>query len=103
MSKIIEQVRGTPSPKLELVMPPSPPLRSSPPKAPRQQKRGAGGWIKKIILFFLAVFILYNIWIFLHIAWWINHNPDNTAFMNSSLAKIQAEDPNAELRQKWVP
>lgn len=103
MSKIIEQVRGTPSPKLELIMPPSPPPQPTPKKAPRQKKRGSNGWLKKIILLCLSLFILYNIWIFLHIAWWINHNPDNTAFMNSSLAKIQAEDPNAELRQKWVP
>jgi monofunctional biosynthetic peptidoglycan transglycosylase len=51
----------------------------------------------------LAALLAYQLWIFGHILWWRNHNPSASAFMDTRLAEMQEDDPNAELRQRWVP
>ncbi len=52
----------------------------------------------------LVVFVvLYQSWIFAHVWWWIEHNPDSSAFMETRLEIMQAKNPEAELRYKWVP
>ncbi len=52
----------------------------------------------------LAVFVvLYQLWIFAHIWWWVDHNPDSSAFMEDRLEVLQEKNPDAELRHKWVP
>lgn len=62
--------------------------------------------IKKLLvrglLALLLIVVLYQLWIFLHICWWINHNPSSTAFMDDRLAILQENDPKAKLRHKWV-
>jgi len=57
----------------------------------------------KILAVLVAAIVLYNLWIFGHVVYWRNHNPEASAFMNEQLAKLQEDDPNAALRQKWVP
>lgn len=57
----------------------------------------------KIMAVLVAAIVLYNLWIFGHIVYWRSHNPAASAFMNEQLAKLQEDDPEAELRQKWVP
>lgn len=59
--------------------------------------------ISKLLAVLVAAFALYNLWIFSHIVYWRSHNPAASAFMNAQLAKLQEDDPEAELRQKWVP
>ncbi|AXK39536.1 monofunctional biosynthetic peptidoglycan transglycosylase [Crenobacter cavernae] len=51
----------------------------------------------------LAALVLYNLWIFGHIVYWRSSNPSASAFMNEQLARLQEDDPDAELRHKWVP
>jgi monofunctional glycosyltransferase len=52
----------------------------------------------------LAVFImLYQLWVLAHVWWWIDHNPDSSAFMETQLEILQDKNPDAELRQRWVP
>lgn len=51
----------------------------------------------------LLLVVLYQAWIFLHICWWINHNPDSSAFMDDRLQVLQQKNPEAELRHRWVP
>lgn len=60
----------------------------------------AGLWRGFAIL--LGLFLVYQIWIFAHVLWWIDHNPASSAFMQAGLARIQADRPDAELRHKWV-
>ncbi|MBM2884789.1 monofunctional biosynthetic peptidoglycan transglycosylase [Chromobacterium phragmitis] len=60
-------------------------------------------WILKILAALVAAFVLYNLWIFGHILYWRSHNPDASSFMNEQLAKLQQDDPEAELSHKWVP
>lgn len=60
-------------------------------------------WILRIGAVLLAALFLYNLWIFGHIVYWRSNNPSASAFMNEQLARLQEDDPNAELRHKWVP
>ena len=59
-------------------------------------------WIRRFVMIFLASLALYQIWLFGHICWWVNHNPSTSAFMESRLEALQDRDPDAELRHKWV-
>jgi monofunctional biosynthetic peptidoglycan transglycosylase len=54
------------------------------------------------LLAFVVIILLYQLWIFLHICWWINHNPSDSAFMQDRLEVLQEKNPDAELRHKWV-
>jgi monofunctional glycosyltransferase len=54
-------------------------------------------------LAFVLLVLFYQLWIFLHICWWINHNPDSSAFMEDRLEILQEKNPQAKLRHKWVP
>jgi len=55
------------------------------------------------VLALLALVLLYQLWIFLHIWWWVGHNPDSSAFMEDRLEILQEKNPEAELRHRWVP
>lgn len=60
------------------------------------------GFIKRGILLLIAFVLLYQVWIFLHICWWIKFNPSSSAFMEDRLEIIQEKRPDAELKHKWV-
>lgn len=55
------------------------------------------------ILALLVIITLYQVWLFAHIAWWVNHNPSTTAFMEQRLDAMQETNPDAKLQQQWVP
>jgi monofunctional glycosyltransferase len=55
------------------------------------------------LLWLFLLIVLYQAWIFLHICWWVNHNPDSSAFMENRLEIMQEKNPDAQLRHKWVP
>jgi monofunctional biosynthetic peptidoglycan transglycosylase len=65
--------------------------------------RAALRWLGKGIAVAIALVLLYQLWIFAHVLWWIDHNPTSTAFMAAGLARQQDKNPDAELRHKWVP
>jgi len=60
-------------------------------------------WIGKGIAAAIGLVLLYQLWIFAHVLWWIDHNPASTAFMEAGLARQQERNPDAELRHKWMP
>ncbi|WP_147694959.1 monofunctional biosynthetic peptidoglycan transglycosylase [Vogesella mureinivorans] len=60
-------------------------------------------WSLRIGAALLAALFLYNLWIFGHIVYWRSFNPSASAFMTEQLARLQEDDPGAELRHKWVP
>jgi monofunctional biosynthetic peptidoglycan transglycosylase len=60
------------------------------------------GWIGKGVAAAVGVVLLYQLWIFAHVLWWIDHNPGSTAFMAAGLARQQEKNPDAELRRQWV-
>ena len=46
--------------------------------------------------------LVYQLWIFLHICWWVNHNPSTSAFMEDRLEVLQEDNPDAVLKHRWV-
>jgi monofunctional biosynthetic peptidoglycan transglycosylase len=61
------------------------------------------GFLWRGLLALVVLVLVYQLWIFLHICWWVNHNPGSSAFMNDRLGLMQEKNPEAKLRHKWVP
>lgn len=59
--------------------------------------------IKLFFALFLLWVLLYQVWIFAHILWWVDHNPETTAFMEARLEVMQESHPGATLQQQWIP
>ncbi len=51
----------------------------------------------------LGLFALYQLWLFGHVWWWVEHNPTTTAFMEDRLERLRAKNPKAKLSHRWVP
>lgn len=60
-------------------------------------------WLWRGVAVLVVVVLVYQVWIFAHIWWWVDHNPSTSAFMDQRLATLQDKNPDAELRHKWVP
>lgn len=50
----------------------------------------------------LALFMLYQLWIFGHIVYWKWSPPAMTSFMSEQSSRIQEDNPEAEIRYQWV-
>lgn len=55
------------------------------------------------LLALVVLVLVYQLWIFLHICWWVHNNPDSSAFMQDRLSVMLDKNPEAKLRHKWVP
>jgi monofunctional biosynthetic peptidoglycan transglycosylase len=53
-------------------------------------------------LLIIALFVAYQLWLFAHVCWWINHNPETSAFMETQLQVLQSKNPDAELKYRWI-
>lgn len=60
-------------------------------------------WLWIGIGFIFLLLILYQLWLLAHVAWWVNHNPSTSAFMEERLEILQGKNPDAELHHRWVP
>lgn len=56
----------------------------------------------RIIVGAIYIIFLYQLWILLHIVWWIKFNPSSSAFMEDRLEIIQDKNPDATLKHRWV-
>lgn len=72
-------------------------------RASRKSQLSGRGWLVWIIGIPLLLFVLLQLWYFLHICWWVNHNPQSTSFMREQLSKIREKNPSAQLQHRWVP
>lgn len=63
---------------------------------------GFSGYVTRGLAIFFTVLFLYQLWIFLHICWWIKFNPSSSAFMEDRLEVIQEQNPEADLKYRWV-
>jgi monofunctional biosynthetic peptidoglycan transglycosylase len=61
------------------------------------------GFLWRGLLAFVVLVLVYQLWIFLSICWWVNHNPGSSAFMEDRLEILQEKNPEAKLRHKWIP
>jgi monofunctional biosynthetic peptidoglycan transglycosylase len=69
----------------------------------KKSKGRAMRWLGHSVKIFFAMLVLYQVWLFAHVCWWVKYNPSSSAFMNSRLELMHDKNPDAELRQKWVP
>lgn len=60
------------------------------------------GFIWRVLLALVLLVLLYQLWIFLHICYWVHQNPSSTAFMRDRLELMREENPDARLKHKWV-
>ncbi len=59
--------------------------------------------LRRLLLSALGLFLAYQAWLFGHVLWWRQHNPDSSAFMRQGLARLRSDDPEARLEHHWVP
>ncbi|MGA7799317.1 MAG: monofunctional biosynthetic peptidoglycan transglycosylase [Gammaproteobacteria bacterium] len=59
-------------------------------------------WARRVVLLVLGVFVGYQLWLFGHVAWWVDHNPSTTAFIQERLKTLRAEHAHVPIRQRWV-
>jgi monofunctional biosynthetic peptidoglycan transglycosylase len=55
------------------------------------------------LLIFVVLLLAVQLWYFGWVAWWKWNDPGETSFMQRELALLQAKNPRAELRHRWVP
>ena len=60
-------------------------------------------WTWRSVMIFLALLVLYQVWLFAHICWWVKYNPSTSAFMDTRLEIMQDKNPKAALQYQWVP
>ncbi len=60
-------------------------------------------WLWHIVVLLLVVLLAYQAWIAAQIAWWVNHNPESSAFMEDRLELLLSKNPKARLQHQWVP
>jgi monofunctional biosynthetic peptidoglycan transglycosylase len=63
--------------------------------------------LRKLVLSLLLAPILIvlalQLYFFVQIWWWVDHNPETTSFMRHQRALLQEKNPNLKLQQQWVP
>ncbi len=59
-------------------------------------------WFLRILLAFIAVLVLIQLWFAAHVAYWVKYDPSSTAFMRGRLAILRENDGKAKLRHQWV-
>ena len=60
-------------------------------------------WLWMGTLLLVLAVLLYQLWIFAHVWWWVDHNPSTSSFMDARLSTLQNQNPDAELRHQWAP
>jgi monofunctional biosynthetic peptidoglycan transglycosylase len=66
-------------------------------------KTGGRRWIKWIFLGPLLAVLLLQLYFFLMVCWYARFNPETTSFQRQQLSELRAKNPNAQLKQQWVP
>jgi monofunctional biosynthetic peptidoglycan transglycosylase len=60
-------------------------------------------WMWRFVLLALIAVLLVQFWFVIHIWYWVDHNPDMTAFMKIRMERLREKDPKATLKHQWVP
>ena len=63
-------------------------------------------FVGRLLLFTIGLAIgllaAYELWIFGHVWWWVEHNPGTTAFMRMRLEGMRENGSEATLARRWV-
>lgn len=57
------------------------------------------GWMALVLA---ATFVVYELSILARLAWWRDHDPASTAFMQERLDRLREKRPDAKLKHQWV-
>jgi monofunctional glycosyltransferase len=60
-------------------------------------------WLWRAAALLLAAVLVYQLWFLLHIWYWVDHNPEQSAFMEMRLEDLRSKKPQIELKHIWVP
>ena len=55
------------------------------------------------LLLALIALAFVQFWFFIHIWYWVDHNPESTAFIDARLERMHEKNAKSVLRQQWVP
>lgn len=50
----------------------------------------------------IALVLALQLYFFVQIWWWVNHNPDSTSFMRRQVSALHEKNPNIKLQYRWV-
>ena len=67
------------------------------------KSRGKWRWVKWIFIVPLLLVLAIQLYFFLQIWWWVDHNPSMTSFMREQQSALREKNPNANIQQTWVP
>lgn len=65
--------------------------------------KAGGRWLWWGVLLLCAGVLAYQLWIFAHVWYWVDHNPAQSSFMERHLEAAQQRNPDAVLRHRWTP
>jgi len=60
-------------------------------------------WLLQTAALLIAAVFFYQLWFFIHIWYWVGHNPERSAFMEARLEELQRQKPQSELKYVWMP
>ena len=69
----------------------------------RKRRRRLIRWIVYGALLVFAGFVLVQLWFAAHVWYWVEHNPQSTAFMRARLEAMRSGHPRARITQRWMP
>ena len=55
------------------------------------------------LLIALISVTLVQFWFFVHVWYWVDHNPQTTAFMDARLERLRENNPRTVLQHQWTP
>ncbi|MTV40073.1 monofunctional biosynthetic peptidoglycan transglycosylase [Duganella radicis] len=64
---------------------------------------GKWRWVKWIFIVPILLFLAVQLYFFLQIWWWVDHNPSMTSFMRQQQSALREKNPKANIQQLWVP
>ncbi len=60
-------------------------------------------WLRRGLFAAVALALLWQVWLFAHVAWWSRFDPGETRFMRLRLAELREKNPDAALQHQWTP
>jgi monofunctional glycosyltransferase len=67
------------------------------------KRRASPPLLWRLAFWVVVLLFIYQAWLLLHVWWWVDHNPDSSAFMSEQEKVLQNHDPGAEIQYRWVP
>ena len=62
--------------------------------------------LRKLLLWCVLVPVLFvlvmQLFFFIQLWWWVDHNPESTSFMRHQLSVLREKNPKAQLQHKWI-